>query len=448
MTPTAYYRRAGPGCDRIETEAVLRIVLALLALTAIPAAEYNGDLDPAFAKIPFEQWLAGTDQAPFRWTARGGRSDLTYHQRLATKVEAQIDGADLVGRRQNGELVFFIQLTDSSGRRYQDHGSIDLSRLEDGVRSQYLTYVQYAFVLPGDYAVSVAVLETGTTLHGAQQFKLHVAPLKNDPLPDAWKTLPPVEFIHSVEPPESWYQPGSKSRLDLNLRSRRPIHPEVLVNLGPSERTTSRRVVPHRDLSGIMPSLQVVSRLGGESSLPLTLLDLSRLKVVYRQTAATTLDWTRIAGALGEADPGTIDVKSLENRHQNAHFFVKEIEKRLNAPLPKDAEGTPRVLIILSGIVEFESGEDLTPVNVEQPRDCHVYYFRFRPPQTFQRPPAGMPMPGRRQRPNRGLWDAGFSPADQLAGTLKPLSPRIFDVETPDQFRKALARTLEEIAGL
>jgi hypothetical protein len=37
---------------------------------------------------------------------------------------------------------------------------------------------------------------------------------------------------------------------------------------------------------------------------------------------------------------------------------------------------------------------------------------------------------------------------DQLEPTLKPLAPRVFDVETPEEFRKALATIVAEIAKM
>ena len=37
---------------------------------------------------------------------------------------------------------------------------------------------------------------------------------------------------------------------------------------------------------------------------------------------------------------------------------------------------------------------------------------------------------------------------DSLQGVLKPLQPRLFDVYSPDQFRKALSSLLDEIARL
>jgi hypothetical protein len=61
--------------------------------------------------------------------------------------------------------------------------------------------------------------------------------------------------------------------------------------------------------------------------------------------------------------------------------------------------------------------------------------------------------PGRRGR--RGPGPEGFPPVarslppiDQLAPLLKPADPRLFEVTNPDQFRKALAAILTEIAKL
>jgi len=427
---------------------VLRILLAALALAAAYPAEPEGDLDKAFDKIPFDQWLAGPEQSGLRWTVRATRSELSYQQRLVTRVEIQVDGADLAERRNNGELVIFIQIADQAGRRYQNHGSINLARLEDGIRSQYLTYSQLAFVMPGDYRVSLALLETGTSQHSTRQFSFTVPPLKNDPLPDAWRNLPPIEFVRSVDPPESWYQPGSDSKLSLPAVARHSIHPEVLVNLASSERAVGRHPLPHMELNSLMTSLNVMSQLDYPASpIPVALLDLSRQKAVFRQADVHGLEWAGIRSALADTNPGTIDVKSLEDRSQNAAFFVKEVRRRLDAPLPP-GQRPMRVLIILSGVVEFEGGEDLSPIQLEEPRECRVYYFRFHSPRVARTPPPAMIFPGRRSRSGRPGWEGPSQPSDQLAGTLKPLSPRIFDIESPDQFRKALSRMLDEIASL
>lgn len=106
----------------------------------------RGTLDPAFARIPFDQWLSDHDQARFRWTMTVPRAELSFHQRLMARFEVTLDGRDLEARRGNGELVFFVQVTAGDGSRYQDHGSIDLSKLDENMKAANLEYLQRAFL--------------------------------------------------------------------------------------------------------------------------------------------------------------------------------------------------------------------------------------------------------------------------------------------------------------
>jgi hypothetical protein len=152
---------------------VVRSFVLLFLSTAFVAQPpgQRGTLDPAFQKIPFDQW------------------------------------------RGDGELVFFVQITDRDGARYQDHGSIDLSKLDENIKAANLEYSQRAFFLPGDYRLAVAILDTATGEHSIRQTQFRVAPRQRDLLPDAWRDLPPVEFIGKAESPDSWYLPDIHGRL-------------------------------------------------------------------------------------------------------------------------------------------------------------------------------------------------------------------------------------------
>jgi hypothetical protein len=104
--------------------------------------------------------------------------------------------------------------------------------------------------------------------------------------------------------------------------------------------------------------------------------------------------------------------------------------------------------------VEFEGREDLQPIHAASSLDSRVFYVRYH---------AVLPRPARQARVapmGRGRWGSG-SPdwrrpgyggqeqqIDQLEPTLKPLAPRVFDVESPEDFRKALAAILAEIARM
>ena len=110
----------------------LRILLALFAFVMAgnwTAWAQEGTADPAFSAVPFNRWLADGDQTHFRWTARVSGAELSAHQRLLTKVEIEVDGAELVSRRGHGELVMMIQFQDSAERVYQAHGSSRRSQM-------------------------------------------------------------------------------------------------------------------------------------------------------------------------------------------------------------------------------------------------------------------------------------------------------------------------------
>ena len=176
------------------------------------------------------------------------------------------------------------------------------------------------------------------------------------------------------------------------------------------------------------------------ASLNVELLDLARRRVIFRQNGVRELDWDRMKDSLAEANPGMIDVKSLENRHHDAQFFVGEVARKVTA-----AGDTP-VVIILSNPMTFESGEDLEPIQVTSAPNCRLFYFRFR----AVAPPARPAFPMQPARTRRGAPGFGVRPIperqfDQLEPTLKPLNPRVFDIESAEQLRKALAAVLDEI---
>ncbi len=432
---------------------------AVLLLLSFGAASQvfpqSGSQDPAFAKVPFNQWLAGEEQSQMRWTARVSRARLSNHQRLLARVEVQLDGMELAKRRGKGMLVIFFQLTDRDGRSYQDHGSIDLEKVEAGVSTEDIIYTESAFVLPGDYRVSLAIFDTATGEHSAKEESLHIPPLKNDPLPDAWRDLPAIEFIRSAGPPDSWYLPMVTKRLHLPLKTRCPVRMEVIVNLTPSQWVSGARQIQESALRVLIPALKAISQIDFQNaSFNVELLDLSRRRVTFRQEQVRDLEWPRMKAALAGRDSATIDLKSLQDRKQNAAFFVAEVGRKIGAAQDKSSRsesGPSRVLLILSGPMEFERGEDLHPIRLTPTPDCRVFYIRYHSQR--MRPTAPAPALIRPDRWGRmgSRTPPGAGPElqiDQLEPTLKPLAPRLLDVETPEQFRKALAAILSEISSM
>jgi hypothetical protein len=419
--------------------------LLLIALSASPAQQ-NGTADPVFSQIPFDQWLSQGGQSHMRWAVRLSDPELSTHQRFVEEVSIQVDGAELARRRGKGQFLVLLQVTDEKGRAWQNHQEMDLERMQEGMKTNNAVFAQLFFILPGDYRVSIATFANATGEHSAIQRKLHVSPLKNDPLPNAWRDLPAVEFLPPAELPDGWYLPSIEGKLRLAVETREPVHVDLLVNLTPAERFAGSTRIRNRNFGVLLPATKVLSNVDwGRSTFSVALLDLSRHLVTYRQENAQGLDWSQAKGSLAEINPGLIDIKSLENRQYNAEFFLDEIRRRIgaaDAPAPR----RKHVLIVLSSLVRFASGQEVHPVALDGPSDARVFYIRYKPASRII---VGRSAdPDLRRRPAEDLRTDLVSQFDQLEPLLKPLDPRLFDVSTPEQFRKALAAILAEIARL
>jgi hypothetical protein len=96
--------------------------------------------------------------------------------------------------------------------------------------------------------------------------------------------------------------------------------------------------------------------------------------------------------------------------------------------------------------VEFTAGQEGGAAPLVPQAGCRVYYFRF------QLAPSRVLLGMERGRGHRGAPPGAVvvpgRQFDQLAARLRPLTPRIFDISTPEQFRRALAVVLAEISGM
>ncbi|HTD43098.1 MAG TPA: hypothetical protein VK687_02915 [Bryobacteraceae bacterium] len=410
---------------------------SLFVLLGCAGLAQDGSRDPAFAKVPFDQWLAGSEQPRVRWNTRVLPVELSNFQRLRARVEIQVDGEEVAKRRGRGFLVMLVQFNDSESRVYQTHKALDLQEMKETAGKMNFIYSQDAFVLPGDYKISLGVFDTETGDHSVAQRMLHVGPLKNDPLPAAWRDLPPVELLHDA--PDEGLLPSSTGRLNLPLETRRPVRVELLVNAsGQAAKSNWGELIP---ALSVLSDMNVVN-----GALNVVLLDLARQKVVFEQNVARNLDWRKLEAGFKQADPKVIDVHSLEKRGRSAQFFVKQVGQRI-----ADAAEAVRVLIVLTGPAAFDSGENLHAIELGAKPAGKLFYIRYHSPAPKPefRPTFEEPRFGRRQIPPlQPRTPALTEPIDELERTMKPIDPRVFDVYTPDQFRKALGTVIEETSKL
>ena len=350
--------------------------------------------------ILFGLTVSGGQSAP-RSSIRVYGPELSSHQRLAVTVETETPPVSL-------------RLTDQTGRVWS---------LDDAPA------VQSFFALPGDYQLSAT-----TGGHGATERKLHVPAFKNDPLPGMWTGLPAIEFIAPETDSGRWSLPSVTGRLHLTEETRRPADISVLVNLTPAERASGSVRIQNRNLGALIPAAKVLSQVEWRNAaFNIALLDLARRRVAFHQENVHDLDWSQAEDSLDAANPGIIDVRSLQNRQYNAQFFLNQILRRVRPR--KDTGQALRVVIVLSSFVFFEPGVEMRPIEAAAGPDVLVFYIRYQPFDGIFFYPAGQMRP----RPFRGI--------DELAPLLKPLGPQVFDVATPEQFRKALAAILTKIAG-
>jgi hypothetical protein len=423
-----------------HSDEVIRSFLLFLAATLLARA--SGSLDPAFERVPFDQWLSEHAHGPFRWTVANPRAEMSFHQRLVAPLDVKVDGRDLENRRDDGELVFFFQVTAPDGTRYQDHSSVDLKKLDPNIKAADLQCIQHAFVLPGDYRLAVGVFDTRTKEHGATELQFRV-PAQHSLPPGAWQGLPSVEFIGHEEPPDSYFLPAIQGHLQWAAAVHSPARLNVILNVAPSLPVPGAHRTYSGELAALLPTLKVFSETGSSSlSEHVELLDLARRRKAFEQDQVHDLDWPRLEASLGVSNTGSIDVHSLQERHHDAQFFLSEVRSVLRA-----SEGSC-TLVVLAAPVAFESGEDLEPISREALPACSVFYIRYHEPR--QRPVG--PHDPRMDRGRYGRFGNGplqnrlpLEVPDQLEGTLKPLSPKVYDVQTPDEVAKALSDIVKSL---
>ena len=406
-----------------------------------------------FPGIPFEKWLAEAGRPQIRWTARVAEPELSIYQRLRVRVDMTVDGEELVKRRGHGQLVVFAGVEDSGKNVYRTRKGIDLQNVEDTAAKLNINVSLPFFITPGDYRVSLGVVDVSNGEHSVAQRMLHVAAPHADPLPDAWKDLPAVEVLE--DPPDELFVLSPLGRLHLPVENRRPVHIEVLVNTSRSTAGMGPRAgqMTASSLGQLIPALRVMTQIGvSNGTMRAAVLDLARHKVIFEGDTAPAFDWAGLRGALAEADPNVIDVHSLENQKQDAHFFVTQVSRRIESASPGDAA---HVIIVLSGPMSFASGADLHPVAESGKSNTHIYYVRYHQPPVRLTPGESF---DRSVRGRRSRYDPFGTPSpvvtqqnesiDSLANTVKPLHAHLFDVYTPEDFRKALSTMLDEISKL
>jgi hypothetical protein len=450
------------------------LILVFVSMLAAPRMfaqdeNENGGLPP----IPFDALIAGNDTAQIPWEISTVDMGLTPEQRLRATLQIRIPARELAARIGAGRLIAMAQITDAQGHAYRNHSRYDLASLKLPPGSQYLTVYFNAFVLPGDYHTAIAIYDTATKEYSVAHRELRVAAIKNDPLAGAWSGLPSADFWPARAPLETL-----QAKLRLPLQTKRRVHVEVLLNTTFTKGVKSSKSLYDHSLTILTPEFETLAEVSpANGKLDAAALELTDQKVLFEQDDVTAFDWQRFADSLVTVNPGVISASSLENQPGEAQYFTSEVTRRIS---PEAAgaggggtkqtqdEDALRVLIVLSGPMSFPNHEALRQISMKGDCGCRVYYIRSHtagssspvvllddenqdtalPPSRGHSPPqlpeldgSGAPTPA----PGSDACPDNACNYDELENTLAPLHPRVFDVFSPMDFRKALASILDDV---
>lgn len=419
-------------------------LLLCLVFAVSASAQRNGGA--YFARFPFDRWAAENAKPGIHWNVELESARLSPHQRLLSTIRIHVEGSELKSR-PGGQIIAFLRIEDAAGGRYQMAHTSSVRRLNKGDKYDRLTVTFTAFFRPGDYTVSLAVCDPMTLDHSFARRSYRVAPLKSDPLPDAWRDLPAVEFTQPDAPPYSWYQPQLRSVVRLPVANGKPVRIELLVNLTPSDLGSLAEF--RSNMQVIVPSMKVLMGLDpADGSVGLSIADLNLQKMVYEQPELRIAnigrgampgrgEWPRLRPVLADFSPAKVDAKTLAGERRMLGFFSGEVSRLL---APADP---PRVLIVLSAPVYFTKQETAPPPELPPDPHRHVFYICYTRPPHFT--------PGEliwQELPDRIRPGQSYSFADDIERILRPRGARIFRVYRPEDFRKALAAILNEISAI
>jgi hypothetical protein len=371
--------------------------------------------------IPISDWLNGGDRSEIPWTFTVREPYLRIDQRLEVFYVARISGKELNRSGKNHEL-FLVNRMSSPDGEWLNEPSIVRHTAEDQLPNNVQAEFRMRVVVqPGEYTLWVVLYDRKTGKHNVAKRRIRVPELHGDPLPDLYRRMPLVEFpnISENNPPEA--TSFVSGQLYLPVHNKRPLQVQLISMLSPPEQWTGRARLMRAHNDDTLGALAALSEMDlTDGSLSIAGLDLTRRQVLFEQRDLQHVEWASLMQAMKRAQSPDISAKALQGSKNNGAFFREFLNERLTADSTV-ADGM-RVVIVVTSAQLFESGSDLRPLQIEGDCNCRVYYLRFR----------------------LNVNDV----FDQLEKFMKPLRPRIFNLITARDLRKAIAEIIQDLGKL
>jgi hypothetical protein len=423
--------------------------LTVLFFAAPPVHGQEVPLEKVFGAVPFDQWVQQGPAVAIPWKVHIQPFGLSLHQRMRAHIDVEVARRELRNRPPDDRMVVLIQVTDAAGEQFRDYTLFRMKDVGAEVKKGEVDVFWNMYLLPGEYSVTVVLVDAARGQHNLMQSQMHIERPKNDPLPGIWAGLPAVEFLSPrLEGPDFIFRPDVTSRLHLPLATRRPVELEVLADVTASDLFRGSTIFYNRYLSVALPLLKALSQVSLEQgSLNVAMLDLRQRRVTFEQNNVKVLDWPRARSVLApENGPAMIDIKALEQRRESPAFLQDELLRRLNAapPSPQASAETQtsaeplksadtragaeplHVFVIIGSPMDFYSFRDLPHLPPGSEEKCVVYYLQF-------------------ELLNTTYADGAIGNVRKM---LKPLTVHVFKVRSAESVRHALAKMLEEVAAM
>ncbi len=432
------------------------------AVASAQAASQQPPASPAQIEAAFDRMLALGERSQIPWEVKLASPRLRLDQRLEAVIDVELSNATLNRHAAQHDLILMVRMSQHDGDWLPGHSRLTKQLDQPLPGRTTLVFTVRALVVPGNYRVGVVLLDRLSGHSSIALRPLRVDPPIPEPLPQAFRHLPSVEFIHSQESLDDVMLPDLEGRLWLPIQTQRPLHLELLVNFSHSEEfmgrgrspaldwwsglrwrwpRIGRRARPKADdnLAMILSALKPLAEMAvSNGSLRITALDLGNRTILFEQRDPNPLDWPKLRDALSQLNSNVVTADALAASKESPAFLRDVLHQRLApaqgvapqvascsvAQAPQAAasvEEPLRIMIVLSSAMLFVSGSDVLPVNPPQNCDCRVYYLRLR-------------LLG-------NIWD-------QIDDVLDPLKPRRFDIGSPADYRSAIAAILNDLRSL
>ncbi|HXA83478.1 MAG TPA: hypothetical protein VNZ47_00280 [Candidatus Dormibacteraeota bacterium] len=413
-------------------------ILVLLAIAfgwslATPLQAEEPTVDSVFADAPFDKWAAQGPREEVPWKVHMSADRLSFHQRLIATIQVEVPGPELLKRSHDEHITLLIEVRNGQGVSSRNYGLLELDNLKPEMKRSDVEFSWQAFAVPGQYEVSVALWDKKSGEHNFLRRLFHVDAYKNDPLPEMWRGLDVFEFWSTKrDGPDYMFHSDIEGRPSLTRATRRPIHMEVLLDLTPSAEIFRGNYGHYNHyLGAALPTFKLFNQITlSNGSRSAAAVDVVQRHVVFEQNDGKDLDWATLRKALSpDNGPGVVSVKDLQNKQQSPVYLREEIVRRLNAgsdQAAKPGKKPLQVFVLIGSPTHSYTFPKLPEIETGKENDCVIYYLQFEFNQ------------------QQGITGG----AGNVEKMLRPLKMRTFEVRSPDDVRRALAKVMEEVGRM